>query len=425
MACDAGQCPADRGKHTAEGPPGAWGRIASPAQPLSWLLAGGVIDKGPDIFCGCNFLLRKLKLILSIWYDPSLGAWRSCLGALSGAGMVTHAFIMPVTYNVGFGEWKDGTRYEQVKISVQDIVRSCQPSHDDIFQFVLPGIVKEGGLSEEPRTEELDRSIYESLADGGCWRTIRPQLGFSRFFGVIKRFLSVESHVWGESVYGLMNLCLDLGMLDKASIQEHTRKATAMPAPASGSTAAPAKMSQKQANADAVHERKSHRHGVYHAFCVYADRENYSSQWIIASVVSPLHKWRQNQNRMLRTIGGSLEWLTSQCDSGFLEHVGCTLSIVHSRGFFDRWGVEEEFGMSEPGAVDSAHCSQQDYVPGQQGWVICHLPGCKQAYMGLGLLGGLAKEMLPAQPRCASSNPARSHQAAEASAGCGGQGHDI
>ena len=36
--------------------PGA--ELASPAQPLSWLLAGGVIDKGPGVFCGGNFLVR-------------------------------------------------------------------------------------------------------------------------------------------------------------------------------------------------------------------------------------------------------------------------------------------------------------------------------------------------------------------------------
>ena len=381
--------------------------LASPAQPLSWLLAGGVIDKGSDGVCGSNFLVRKLRLNLSIWYDPSHGAWRSCLGALSGAGLMTHAFIMLMTYNVGFGEWKDGTRYEQVKTSVQDTIQSCQPADDDIFQFVLPGIIKERGLSEEPRTEELDWSIYESLADGGCWRTIHPQLGFSRFFGVIKRFLSVESNVWSERVYGLMNLCLDLGMLDKASIQEHTKKETAMPAPASSSTAAPAKMSQKQAKADAVHDRRSHRHGVYHAFCVYADRENYYLQWIIASVVSPLHKWHQSQNRMLRSMAGSLEWVTSQCDSGFLEHVVGTLSMVHSRGFFDRWGVEVEFDMSEPGAVDSAHCSQQDHLASKVGAFATCLAASRLTW-GLDFLEGWPK-------RCcllSSAVPAETQQGA-------------
>eukprot|EP00972_Heterocapsa_arctica_P029344 4319488-Heterocapsa_arctica.AAC.1 len=65
---------------------------------------------------------------------------------------------------------------------------------------------------------------------------------------------------------------------------------------------------------------------------------------------------------MLRSIGGSLKWVISQCDSGFLEHVVGTLSMVHSKGFCDKWGVEVEFDMSEAGAVDLAHCSQQDYL---------------------------------------------------------------
>eukprot|EP00972_Heterocapsa_arctica_P001314 191793-Heterocapsa_arctica.AAC.1 len=70
---------------------------------------------------------------------------------------------------------------------------------------------------------------------------------------------------------------------------------------------------------------------------------------------------------MLRSTGGSLNWVISECDSGFLEHVVGTLSMVHSKAVFDKWGLEVEFDRSEPVSVDSAHCSQQDFLASKVG----------------------------------------------------------
>lgn len=184
---------------------------------LSWKLLGVASDKGPDAVCGSSFLSRCVQLNMDTWWDPSHGAWRACLNALADCGLAIHNMLMVMAYNVGFGEWKDGSRWEQIRTSVIDTATTGTPEVDDVFQYVLPGICRDRGLDPSCVDEHGEREIYASLADGGCWRTIYPKISQSRFFGVLKRFEDVEAHCWRERVYGLINCCIDLGFLETPS----------------------------------------------------------------------------------------------------------------------------------------------------------------------------------------------------------------
>lgn len=158
--------------------------LAAPSQPLLWVGASAVLDKGSDGVCAAHYLQRKFRLNLLVDYDTSHGAWRSCIGAVNEAQLGTHSFLCLMAYNVGYGEWKDGTRFEQVRTSIQETVQGCSAGQDEVFQFTVNGMLRDKGMSEMPRTEALEESLYRTLEDGGCWRTIYPKLGYSRFFSV-------------------------------------------------------------------------------------------------------------------------------------------------------------------------------------------------------------------------------------------------
>ena len=107
--------------------------LRAPKAPWSWPACSGVIDKGSDGVCGANFLLNKLKLNLIMDFDPSHGAWRSTITSINHSGLGTHLYLMLMAYNIGYGEWKDGTRFEQIKQSVKDTTQNIEDPEDDAF----------------------------------------------------------------------------------------------------------------------------------------------------------------------------------------------------------------------------------------------------------------------------------------------------
>ena len=155
--------------------------LSAPTKPYDWFGLSGVIDKGSDGVSGSNYLGRMLQLNIITDYDPSHGAWRSCINAMTESGMSTVSFLALMCFNIGYGEWKDGTRWEQIRQSVIDTTRIADPANDEIFQHVLPGIIEERALQEAPREDEFEREIYATLQDGGCWRVINSKLGYSRY----------------------------------------------------------------------------------------------------------------------------------------------------------------------------------------------------------------------------------------------------
>eukprot|EP00972_Heterocapsa_arctica_P112299 16430956-Heterocapsa_arctica.AAC.1 len=82
-----------------------------------------------------------------------------------------------MAYNCGYGEWKDGTRYEQIKTSMIHTAENTSAANDAVFQFVLPGMLKDMGLDLGFADSELENRLHDSLKDAGCFRHALPRLG--------------------------------------------------------------------------------------------------------------------------------------------------------------------------------------------------------------------------------------------------------
>ena len=182
--------------------------------------------------------------------------------------------------------------------------------------------------------------------------------GLYWFFGVIARFVETESRVWRERLYGLLSVCTDLGLLPKTGAP----KAPPPAAPDAGEIP-----SVRKAKEMAWATKKAHKHAVYNALCFYDDLENLYQLQIIADIGDPLYKWHQNQNRRLRTVPASAQWLLEQCGGEFSQHIRATLQGVHSQGRLRAWGLETDFDASEADDVHGAHCAQQDFLAGRVG----------------------------------------------------------
>ena len=73
------------------------------------------------------FVRWQLGLHIHPDWDPSHGAFRAALEGISKSGMMVHLVLMVMSYNCGYGEWRDGTRHEQINHSVKDSVATLTP----------------------------------------------------------------------------------------------------------------------------------------------------------------------------------------------------------------------------------------------------------------------------------------------------------
>ena len=147
--------------------------------PEQWRLLSVVSDLGPDNVCARNFLAGKLRLNVDWCWDPCHGGHHSCQRGLDRAGLRTHSFSMIFAYNIGLGEWKDGSRREQVLQSVTDsLATSGGPSNDVCYRLCAPFFQLEttdGDGSRMVSTED-DEQRYAGLADDNCWHRSETRL---------------------------------------------------------------------------------------------------------------------------------------------------------------------------------------------------------------------------------------------------------
>ena len=170
--------------------------LANPSSPLEWPLLMGVADKGPDGVCSVNYC-RKLRINMDMFWDGSHGAWGGGRDGIQAAGLGTHVFLMNIAYNAGHGEWKDGTRYEQIKDATILVTKALAPDDNLAFQTCLPGMLQIRDMDRSWIGDpNLPRDFYEYHQDGGPWCSLDQRVGMSRFFGCVKRFEEKEAMAW-------------------------------------------------------------------------------------------------------------------------------------------------------------------------------------------------------------------------------------
>ena len=255
------------------------------AQPHCWNLLMGVADKGPDGVCAANFLKWVLRVCLDMWWDPSHGAWGSCRYAVEFAGLGVHIFLMVIAMNCGQGEWKDGARGCQVRTATVTVSKSMSCSENMLYQWCLPGIIKEKCWDRYADDPSFHEGLYEHQLTGGMWEKDHQNASMRDFFGLIKRFDMDDSINWSEKLYGLKCACVEMDLWQKLE-----------DAPADA--AAPAhdkrtKLSFAQSKKDAFAIKKAAGNPIYHAYLMYADQENLMKMHIILTVTKPLHRWHQ------------------------------------------------------------------------------------------------------------------------------------
>ena len=130
-----------------------------------WPYLGVVSDLGPDCLCLRNFLRSDQHRLVDLWFDPNHGGHHSCQHGMDRSGLRFHSATMTFAYNVGLGEWKDGSRREQVLTSITDTMNSTDVADDVVFRKVSAAMRLEYSCGESASGQELRRAF----AAENCW----------------------------------------------------------------------------------------------------------------------------------------------------------------------------------------------------------------------------------------------------------------
>ena len=164
---------------------------------------------------------------------------------------------------------------------------------------------------------------------------------------MIKRFKFRESKIWGERLYGLANLVVDLGLHEKENMKvQQKAKAAAKPKAKASSSSSSGASVPKPPSAAAAKEiafakKRNSKHCVWQAYLQYADPENLHREWIIAVTTDPLQTWHHEQaEELAKGLEGSFAWLKAQCSWKFWDHIKRTLAIIGDSSNFQCMGIQ-------------------------------------------------------------------------------------
>ena len=292
----------------------------NPTKPYEWPLLHITWDKSAETICSANFLRNFMNLNVIFNWDTDHGAYRSEQEAITSCGLMCHETLMCMAYDCSYGEWKDGTRGEQVKTAAKDSLRVLSPAEDVPWQHCLPMILRNKGINAALLTSEKELDLRRDMLAECCWDFMLPKLTFNKFDAPLQRFKQ-ERPIWGERQYGLLTACMDLNLAVKQDERAPAPKAKAKPK---------AKASAVGAKKEAYAIKKAKGHPVRFAYEMYADVDNLYKQEIISRACEYTSMWRSVQNGAHTSVEGTFRWRYLQVGGRYMEHVVQTMGVCGS-----------------------------------------------------------------------------------------------
>ncbi|CAK0809101.1 unnamed protein product [Prorocentrum cordatum] len=364
-------------------------KLANLSDPYSWNLARRSSDKGPEMISSSNFLRWGLRLNIEQDWDKSHGAWRSCLDAVNTAGMLTRLTLLVMAFNTGYGEWKDGSRGEQIRISTRDSLQTLSDGQDIPYQACLPQILEDRGKNVSTFSSKDSENLRKELLDNNIWDHNPSKLNLTRFFNPIDRHFEWERDKWGERQYGLMTTCFELGLMKLTKEDLGGGKSKDHPAAPEGKPKASS--SQSHAKQTAYSIKRAAGNPVYFGFITYADKSNRYIMEIISSVVGPLREWHTTQSTEHRSATGAFKWESLQAGGRYWQHIDQTIARLGGATSWLKCGMRVD--TAGDGVEEGAEVSFQDMYAGYFGNMVVALAGSRLEW-GLDYIRGFPRKAI-------------------------------
>lgn len=304
-----------------------------------WPLLTIASDLGSDGVAGFNALCWGYDAHVVLYPDPSHAVQRSFENALKGAGVWNLILLCVISWNLDYGPWQEESRRTELEHAMTIIYSKYTPADCPVFQAALPRMVVElesAGIVSFDRERPLEEEVWDFLGE----RSRKPAAGrrtaLNRFLGAYNA-ASKFGPWWSVTLWERTALAIESGSLRGRHLAEKVAtKAQEADMAASANTSTDGKRLQLEdrtlraccSNAVAIScmTLQEHQHRRVLELVVVAGR--------------PLNEWHTTQNRKLRSISDSEEWLLQELTGGFMQHLVAFIRLLEDPGSLCDAGFE-------------------------------------------------------------------------------------
>lgn len=246
--------------------------------------------------------------------------------------------------NVPFGPYCEDVRYKQVIQNLDSLLQDTGPEQNPFFMHLLPKIMQEEKKAWHPN---IIQEVWEEMRTTGPWLRKGTKTVKNRFLGLLRSGRKEQLH-WSRRLFGYLHTCIELGFLHKAEV-----KTLVVQGGSSSSSSRSTSSKQEETQEQAL--RKAGANQLTIATLFMLDSKNQSYLNIVLNVMHSFERWHGEQNRVLRSVDGALEWVEKQVAGTFLQTVS---------GVFDAFKEEQlkQASFSIPRAPLAAWAQRQDPV---------------------------------------------------------------
>lgn len=324
----------------------------APRQWRGWPHLSIAMDQGSDGVCAV-WWLQSQGVNLSVWCDPSHGAWADTKQSLKDTNLLGFWMLVMVGYNVPHGPWNDDARYALLKEAFADFQRNHTAKTSELFQHHAAEILHDiGGRSQLPGEKAVDEELWDMMCRESPVARKGYKVNLNRFFHGLQVARDDMRH-WTARLMLYQFTAIENGMLA-------SRRPPKVKAVASSSAAGSEEKPTTDATRLDVLERGIRRAGANAleiAVTLFEDRANKTLVRIILASTEPTEKWHRLQAHQLRSVEGSVAWLRSQFSGDWIEHVHLTLrrlsmtTVLEFCGFHLPSAVQPEDWTPLPGEI--------------------------------------------------------------------------
>ena len=316
-----------------------------------WPVLQGSMDQGSDGVCAAQALQYRYNVNFTPHYDGSHANHNDFSEGLNQNGLRPLWLLMLVSVNLPHGPHRNDERWHQL--------RACMKTHYATSSEATCALYKEMSADMYATIEAAGHDFKGKKPEREVWQYLKQ-----REFGVNKgrrtdlcRFMdSVRSAKkaiasWPVDEYERTILALESDFLQGTKFNKILTKGTVLSdAAGDGST------NPKRPTVDEKVLRGCCQNAVVISVMFLSDDTNRKLVTIAVELSSPLDEFHSWQNKLLRSVDGSVEYAISMATTGFCEHLHLTLGMLIGRGFLRKCG----FLLTAIGVASNAIVCDED-----------------------------------------------------------------
>ena len=290
--------------------------------PFSWPAPITICpDQGADCCAAINFLSRELHLNLDPTFCASHAAHNDVKNSLKRSGLWPHQLLMVLAWRAWRGPWGSDDRFQEVQDTCTANFETMTPATDPIFHLLQQGLLRDRGWEWRASEEDIDTTLWGELKGSRCFAYRGDEISMTRFMGSVMRSKQEDAE-WHGRLYGLLAVCLELGILDSSSMDDLCNAtAQVRNQHAEGCEADDArKATMKEATDREIKAiREAAKNSLHMSLLMYSDPINQNRQRMIALVTDPVLTFHQVSNATTRDVHGARKWLINMCEGGLMR----------------------------------------------------------------------------------------------------------